>query len=392
MKKIWEAIKSYLAEIFKPSLPKQIEQPAIRNSPTLNDELVNLCKEDVGQRETNGSNRSKMIDEINTAAGVDLGSPYCIAGILYRGVFTLCKQHNLKMPINIEASTQEFWRKVPSKYKRLPGTQAKKGDIGVMQSRSDSGKGHAYLITEDESVNQKTVEYNTDPSGGRDGDGVWLRERSQSGDLAKKYLGAVDICQWIRDLNNYKEEIVTITEKELSPYLPLSWEVGHRERKAWSDYLINQIANFHFESFDKAKDAVKLYDRYESLKKWQKVNLWAEFICSLCYYECSWDQLQNSVDVGTNGDIDTYSVGLMQLSVVDQKNYKIRLGYKFKDLQDPIKNLNLGLKIMTQIIKNKGIVMVPKGSNPYWAVICPGGKYDKSSEILARVKKLTDKF
>lgn len=390
MKKIWEAIKAYFAEIFKPSAPKEIIQPVHKYTPTLNDELVDLCKEDVGQRETNGPNRSKMIDEINTAAGVDLGSRYCIAGILYRGVFTLCKQHNLKMPINIEASTQEFWRKVPSKYKRLPGTQAKKGDIGVMQSRSDSSKGHAYLMYVDEDTCQETIEYNTNPNGSRDGDGVWLRQRSQSGDASKKYLGAVDICQWIRDLNNYNE-IVTIPEKESSPYLPLSWEIGHRERKAWSDYLINQIANFHFESFDKAKDAVKLYDRYESLKKWQKINLWAEFICSLCYYECSWDPLQNSVDVGEKGDIDTYSVGLMQLSVVDQKNYKISLGYKFKDLQDPIKNLNLGLKIMTQIIETKGIVMVPKGSNPYWGTLS-GGKYDKSSEILARVKKLTDKF
>ena len=391
MKKIWEAIKAYFAEIFGAKIPQSSTLPKPENVPTpkvltLNDKLVDLCKEDIGQRETNGNNRSKLIDEINTAAGVDLGSPYCIAGILYRGVFRLCKINGLKMPINIEASTQEFWRNVPSKYKRLKGVNAKKGDIGIMQSRSDSSKGHAYLIIEDESDKQKTLEYNTDPSGGRDGDGVWIRERSQSGDLAKKYLGAVDICQWIRDLNKYQEEIVTIPHTELSPMKPLSWENGHPERKAWSEHLVKLIG-LYYDKLIMAKDLDKIYPGFMKLSKSQQINIMAEFICWVCYYECAWNPLSNSVDVGNKGDVDTYSVGLMQMSVVDQANYKLKFGYDFKDLQDPLKNLDLGIAIMAQLAVKKELIMIPKGSGPYWSTICPGGKYDKSAEIISKVNK-----
>lgn len=403
MNKILSKILEFFKDLFKPVekvaevIPiKKPEPPVVikptPNVETLNDQLITLCSKDLGQREPNGKNRSKMIDEINNAAGVDLGSPYCLSGIMYRGVFTLCKNKQLKMPIHIEASTQEFWRSVPSKYKRLAGSTAKKGDICIMQSRNNPSTGHAYLCIEDEVKGkpQKTLEYNTDPNtGDRDGDGVYIRTRSQDGDLAKRYLGCVDICQWIRDLNNYKEEIVTpiVTQPntELSPYKPLSWEAGHPERKAWSEHLMKLIG-LYYDKLILAKDLEKIYPGFMKLSKSQQINVFAEFICWVCYYECAWNPLSNSVDVGNDGDLDTYSVGLMQMSVVDQVNYKLKFGYDFKDLQDPLKNLDLALAIMAYLSVKKGLIMIPKGQGTYWATISPSGRYDKSAEIIGKLK------
>lgn len=166
-------------------------------------EIVLLCLEDVGARETEGKNRSKLIDGINKSIGSGMGEPYCLAGVIVRGAMRLCQTKGLKLPPKAKsAGTQDFFRTTPSKYKVLKGSKAKKGMIGILQNYADSGKGHAFMFTEDEGAVQKTVEYNTNVAGSRDGDGVYQGERTQEGTSSKKYLGAVDIVQWIIDYNS----------------------------------------------------------------------------------------------------------------------------------------------------------------------------------------------
>ena len=179
-----------------------------KGSDYFRDKLVSYALADEGERETNGPNRSPMIDDINkNVSGGSLGAPYCISGLIHRAVRELCSEHNLEMPKWMNtASTQKFWERAPDKYKTLKGTiGAKKGDICIQQQRTDKSKGHAYMLTRAEtSVGQDTIEYNTNPGGSRNGDGVYKRTRTQEGDLQKKYLGAVDVVQAILDHNGVK--------------------------------------------------------------------------------------------------------------------------------------------------------------------------------------------
>lgn len=187
----------------QPSKAMASELPIITREQQYRDFLVAQCLKDVGQKESNGNNRSPMIDDINKQMGEDMGQPYCISGLMIRAIKPLGETFGLKRPFMLNSSTQSFWQLVPAKYKRLAGIMAKKGDMGILQNRDNADRGHAFLVKEDQvdSKIENTVEYNTDPSGGRDGDGVYERTRSQDGDDAKKYLGCIDIVQWFLDEN-----------------------------------------------------------------------------------------------------------------------------------------------------------------------------------------------
>jgi hypothetical protein len=167
---------------------------------------------------------------------------------------------------------------------------------------------------------------------------------------------------------------------------PLSWEKNHPERKAWSEFLFTQI-DAQWDQFDKAIDLTIFRPDYNSLTKDQKINIIAEFICWICEFVSDWDPKDNEQDVGTAENKDTWSVGLMQLSVIDQANYGFKLGYNFEDLQDPIRNLRLGLLILGHQIDKYHLVDIPTGHvGLYWATVHTGGKYDESSKIAAHVK------
>lgn len=171
----------------------------------LRDRIVTLWQSDLDQYETKGSNRSPMIDEVNThVSGAYLGAPYCIAGLVYRGIMAICKEEGLKMPSWMNtASTQSFYNSAPDKYKisKDSPNKAKKGDIGIQQRYSNPDQGHAYGFRADENYSQLTIEYNTDPGGSRNGDGVYERTRSRSGDAEKKYRGSVDVIKAILEAN-----------------------------------------------------------------------------------------------------------------------------------------------------------------------------------------------
>lgn len=171
---------------------------------------------------------------------------------------------------------------------------------------------------------------------------------------------------------------------------PLSWETSaHPERGAWSNALL-EFVDEKFDELNVATDVVSFCPTYHSLSRNEKVNVWAEIFSGITYYECSWRPEIYSVDVGTANNRDTWSVGLLQLSVVDQVNYRFTFGFDFEDLQDPIKNLKLGVAIMSKQISKYGKIMIPKGgSGLYWAVIHPGGKYDKSASIQSRTRAMS---
>jgi hypothetical protein len=351
----------------------------------LRDELIQLWLADLNQHETGGANRSPMIDNINRRLHVPLGSPYCIGGLLVRGVEVLCTKNKLINPVVMSAGTQDFWQSTPTKFKRnIP----LKGDICILQNRTDSSHGHAYGITTVKDGKHLTVEYNTNKAGSRDGDGVYELTRTDKGSLTKKYLGAVDVISWILTVNNMTLPIEPVVAPPIiRPRASLHWEDTCTPdklamRKAWSDHLMKQI---DMSIFDKAVDTNKLYPNFKELANWQQHRIIAEMFVALAFYESAYNPNSESVDVGTEADKNTWSVGLFQLSVSDKVN-KTALRFSYFDLKDPLKNMILAVAQMHYQILNTGrIFLLNDNPQRYWSTILIGNKYNKIDQVIKRV-------
>lgn len=187
-------------------VPEPIVTPGLTADQYLREKLVGYWNHDVGQEETHGRNRSPMIDYINKITGAGNGAPYCIGGLLVRGVRQMCLDLGLKCPVPIIAGTQSFWAK-SAEYRTPKGSSklAQHGDIGILRNKGDKSHGHAFGFDKDETSKQYTVEYNTNGAGSRDGQGVYKLVRTQSGTATKDYLGSVDVVKWILAANpNFK--------------------------------------------------------------------------------------------------------------------------------------------------------------------------------------------
>ena len=173
----------------------------------------------------------------------------------------------------------------------------------------------------------------------------------------------------------------------------LSWEntsAPHPERKAWSLALFKYFDE-KFEHISKAKDIKLFCPKYELLPKMQQLNVWAELFVALSYAESSWHPSDSSVDVGDEGDQDTYSVGLFSMSVIDQQSYNLPLGYHYNDLITPEPNIRLAVYIMSQQIDKIGVIIPPSRKNLYWVTLYKSvlNRYDQSDDIINKVKKLS---
>lgn len=175
------------------------------------DKIVSIIQRDVDAelRETGGKNRSPRIDSFNKRVGVAMGSPYCASGG-WCAIDDACKALGIKNPVKPTAESQDFRRSsfVPAKFLRPEGSLGKKGDVGVLQVSGDSGHGHHTTLREDQSSQPyfKTVEYNTDGSGTRDGDGAYAMTRStvdkSSTNSGKIFVCFADIPGWILEANS----------------------------------------------------------------------------------------------------------------------------------------------------------------------------------------------
>lgn len=153
----------------------------------------------------------------------------------------------------------------------------------------------------------------------------------------------------------------------------------------WSQKL-EILFKGHFDIFDRALDTDKLSPNWKNLTLDQKVDLLIELFKWMAYYESSWNPLSQSVDVGKKDQKDTWSIGLMQMSVIDQTSYRTNTKWTYDDLLKPENNLHLAVLVMVRMIINKGKIFRALGESGYWAVIIEGGKYQKIDQILAKVK------
>ena len=166
--------------------------------------------------------------------------------------------------------------------------------------------------------------------------------------------------------------------------------------KGWHPYwdeVLNRLLYSNLDSFDKAKDIEVIRKDWFSLSEEQKVKVLTAFIKTLAYYESGYDPLCESVDVGTKGNKETWSVGLLQLSGVDKSNLGLPVGFDYEGLKNPENNIIQGIAIMVNQINKRGKIIIPKSEkgNPgvYWATLNTGNRYDKTDLILKEVHKIS---
>lgn len=176
----------------------------------------------------------------------------------------------------------------------------------------------------------------------------------------------------------------TPLEKAMVP--KLSWE-KYPENRPWSEYLYSMISDYYIRTLAGAKDVTRLHPRFNSMSIHEKKWVLCELISSMAFYESGWNEKSASQDVGTAENKDTWSIGLMQISVVDQKNMGLNLHYTYAELLKAKPNLHLALTILARQVNKTGLIILPnKSPQRYWAVLLDGNKYSQVSQILKRIQ------
>lgn len=150
--------------------------------------LIDAFKSFLGKRETNGKNRSQVIDTLNKWVGVPLGSPYCATTLSYC-LDQCAKVNGDESPKPKTASSYQFRKWFENK-----GQLSWSADDLLRWAGAFGGwtnpdlHGHVFLIEKrytawwslknrNRVVALGTLEANTGPDGGRDGDGFYRRKR-----------------------------------------------------------------------------------------------------------------------------------------------------------------------------------------------------------------------
>lgn len=160
----------------------------------MRDALARIAEGEIGTKEEGGANRGKRIQEYQRATWLEgTGWPWCAAFICWI-VREWLRSPVILQNLGLDATEAEKWRPktagawdfvrwgLEKNLKVLDEYQdARRGDIVVFDFS------HIGLVVEDSQRGAiKTIEGNTGPDGGRDGDGVYRKVRDRS--LAKRFI------------------------------------------------------------------------------------------------------------------------------------------------------------------------------------------------------------
>lgn len=183
---------------------------------------------------------------------------------------------------------------------------------------------------------------------------------------------------------------------------PLLWESKKTDGRNWTDYVFTLIHQQEPSLLQGAEDITNFCPGYYKLNTNERINFWGLLVSGIVKYESNFDPTSRMHETTMGTDPVTgkpvYSEGLMQLSYQDVRNYRFCDEFDWssdkhlhpqdpkKTILDPYKNLNCGVKILAQQIRNKNRITVSKGV--YWAVIRLDGRNNKIAQISALTKKM----
>lgn len=183
---------------------------------------------------------------------------------------------------------------------------------------------------------------------------------------------------------------------------PLTWEIkfeneqiaqrDHPERKTWSDFLYKEISK-NYQTFLGASDLTTIIPEPSRYSQRQIVTLIAELFCGIALYESTWDPTCASTDVNGSDQPKDEASGLFQMNEADQNSFHTGTHYDFRELRTALPNIEAGVGIMVNQIKKYNKFIISKGEKGiFWAVLHPGGKYDKTNKILRLVWNMASEF
>lgn len=145
--------------------------------PPARERILSVAVPLIGQTETQGANRSPIIDKMNRLTGVPLGSPYCAS---FNAWCYSEAQAPGKWP---KSAWSPDWVKNPTWTAAKGGKIPKPADTFGIWFPSKGRVAHTGMIESWGEVSAITVEGNTSPSvefgsaKDRDGDGIWRKRR-----------------------------------------------------------------------------------------------------------------------------------------------------------------------------------------------------------------------
>lgn len=147
----------------------------------------------------------------------------------------------------------------------------------------------------------------------------------------------------------------------------LAWNsVQHPERNEWTTHLLH-LVDVNLDAFNSANDANSFHPSFASLTREQKRFVWATMFVEIVRYECGFNPTSHMTE--SSGE---ESIGLLQMSVNDDRNYRLPFDYSALELRDPIKNLSVGVAVAAALVRKDGVISGGatgrwKGMARYWS-------------------------
>ena len=178
---------------------------------------------------------------------------------------------------------------------------------------------------------------------------------------------------------------------------PLAWEKDHPKRYRWSDHVREQIYR-NFDVLSRAHDMDLFCPNYYKLNRDEQVDVWAQLISMMSWYESGWDKKARMEEPSLGIDRVTRKIiaseGLLQLSYEDSYwrnycdfNWTQDIQFEEDDIRktifDPYFNLSCGIGILTAQIKRHEKIVVKNGA--YWAVIKKDHRNNKVPQIRRKI-------
>ncbi len=173
-----------------------------------------------------------------------------------------------------------------------------------------------------------------------------------------------------------KPEPVIVPDPVVIENTALQWETNHPERKAWSARVYALVDELK-PKLEKASDLA----RFCGTSAFDRV-LWAQIIDALAYSESRYNP---DVIFHEPAPLNQDSVGLLQLSYENTFYKFCNLDRATKTLQDPINNLDCGVRILAHWVDRDGAISTPdnKGAARYWSTLRESRHLP---DLIARVK------
>lgn len=151
---------------------------------------LDVARSQIGVRETGGPNRGPEVEKYLASLGLAPGNSYCLAMVFW--CFSeACMRRNERNPLVKTGSVIAHWEAAAAPVKVT--TEMTRDDLDLVKPGAifciDHGnrRGHCGFVLEVRPYGLATIEGNTSPSGGRNGDGVYQRSR-RFGEISLGFL------------------------------------------------------------------------------------------------------------------------------------------------------------------------------------------------------------